>query len=860
MAKALTVPAVWLQTQLLVWILPASGQLPPSCLTHSPVQQALAENVSAAQYNTIGADFVRRNETGCAVAAFQQALRLDPSFAETRFNLGMALMQNGDFKAAADHLREFSQSVPKSFQARMAYGGALAAVGKYEAAAREFTAAQDLDARSHEALQALADAWRKAGKPEAAIPPLRRAFELQPDNLELQLNLGAAYADSGLVERATEVLEEAAAKHRRAASAHFNLATLHARQQRYENAAAALRQALQIEPGHEEAHLALAKVLVRQHRYSEALAQANGYLARRAPPSREFDARHVEGVSLRQLGRLEEAERALRRANELNPDHADVCYNLGFVLLRRGALGEARRQLEKARQLDPDNPDIRFQLANVLHRLRETAAARQEFEEFERRKQSAQQANEAAMTANRGNEKLQQGDAAGAVELYRDALGLDPNNAETYYNLAIALDRLGQLDEKRIALEQAVALKPDFYRAHNDLGLAYLAESRHQEAQAALERALELNPDFAEAASNLGSLLAQQGLSAQAAELFRSAIALQPEYAQAHLNLGLVRADQGRLQEAEGQIRQALLLAPNDTRAQTSLGLVLMRRGRLEEAARTFRIVTVAQPGSAEAHLNLGMALVDQYDLEAALESFAHAARLAPDSVAARYNKGRLLYDLGRHEKAASELERAAGIPQTLYLLALIEKQRGSLELARELLQQVVAAAPRDADAHYQLGLNYALDGDQAQAVEHWKRAVAIDTEHGQALYNLARELRDMLPDEARGYRERFRKRQKQRGITNRAEMLASFALASANARDWPQAITQLEEAIDVCGQCPTKADLYKQLGLVYARTGNLERAEPALRRAYELLPTDSEIDTSLRLIASYKRRQGSSP
>lgn len=345
----------------------------------------------------------------------------------------------------------------------------------------------------------------------------------------------------------------------------------------------------------------------------------------------------------------------------------------------------------------------------------------------------------------------------------------------------------------------------------------------------------------------------------QAVALFRSAIVLQPNYARAHLNLGLVRADQGRLQEAEEQIRQPLSLAPNDARAHTALGIALSRQGRLEEAIETFRALTASQPDSAEAHLNLRIALADQYDLEAALESFTRATRLAPDAVAAHYNKGRALYDLGRHEEAYAELERAAGVPQALYLLALIEKQRTSPERARELLHQVVAAAPGDADAHHQLGLNYALTGDEDLAAEHRKQAVAIDSRHGQALYNLTQLLRGTRPDQAQRDQERFEELQKLLRIEDRAETLRNFALASANARDWPQAITQLEEAIDVCGQCPTQAPLHKNLGLIHARSGDLERTEAALRRAAEVLPADRDIDRSLRLIASYKRRQAAS-
>ena len=281
------------------------------------------------------------------------------------------------------------------------------------------------------------------------------------------------------------------------------------------------------------------------------------------------------------------------------------------------------------------------------------------------------------MTANRGNERLQAGDARGAAELYRVALDLGGDSAETYYNLSIALGQLGEGEQKRSALERAIALEPGMYQAQNDLGLEFLGAGRLAEARVAFTKALESNSRFCRSRQQPRFPGSSRGPAEEAVELFAKAISLKPDYARAYLNLGLVMADQGKIEDAEGKIREALALAPDDTQIQTSLGIALARQGRFEEAISTFRTIAARNPGSAEAHMNLGIALADQYDLEAALSSFATAVELAPGAPAARYNKGRALYDLGRHDEAREDLELAGAVPEAMYLLALIEKQRG---------------------------------------------------------------------------------------------------------------------------------------------------------------------------------------
>jgi hypothetical protein len=49
--------------------------------------------------------------------------------------------------------------------------------------------------------------------------------------------------------------------------------------------------------------------------------------------------------------------------------------------------------------------------------------------------------------------------------------------------------------------------------------------------------------------------------------------------------------------------------------------------------------------------------------------------------------------------------------------------------------------------------------------------------------------------------------------------MLRSFALEAAKAQNWPEAISQMQQSIQLCGDCPHAALLHKNLALFYRST-----------------------------------------
>ena len=80
-------------------------------------------------------------------------------------------------------------------------------------------------------------------------------------------------------------------------------------------------------------------------------------------------------------------------------------------------------------------------------------------------------------------------------------------------------------------------------------------------------------------------------------------------------------------------------------------------------------------------------------------------------------------------------------------------------------------------------------------------------------------------------------------------QSLNNFALEAANARNWPQAVAQLQEALQVCGQCTQLPILHRNLGLIYARKGETGPAKRELRLALEINPQDADASTALGIL-----------
>jgi tetratricopeptide (TPR) repeat protein len=161
--------------------------------------------------------------------------------------------------------------------------------------------------------------------------------------------------------------------------------------------------------------------------------------------------------------------------------------------------------------------------------------------------------------------------------------------------------------------------------------------------------------------------------------------------------------------------------------------------------------------------------------------------------------------------------------------------------------------------AWHSLGQSLEHESRTEAAVAAWKQAVALDPNYAQALFSLARALKPANPEEAARLLARYADIQKQRRIVDQAGTLANDALAAIAAHEWPEAIRQLQQAIEVCGECVMKADLHKNLGLINCQMGDIDSGEKELRSAQALKPADPDIERALTLIAQARAQRAAS-
>ncbi len=103
---------------------------------------------------------------------------------------------------------------------------------------------------------------------------------------------------------------------------------------------------------------------------------------------------------------------------------------------RKGDLEKARRLYEEQLHEEPGDLRARYNLGNVLYRSKQLKAAE---EAYQAALPSPDPALRARAAHNLGNARLQAGEIDGAIGAYIEALRAQPGNADTQYNLELAL-------------------------------------------------------------------------------------------------------------------------------------------------------------------------------------------------------------------------------------------------------------------------------------------------------------------------------------------------------------------------------------------------------------------------------------
>ncbi len=528
----------------------------------------------------------------------------------------------------------------------------------------------------------------------------------------------------------------------------------------------------------------------------------------------------------------EAADRARRRAIELDPHLAPAYQGIAHDHVARGELDLAWEAARRAVDEDPSDALLHNTLGLVEMARRHFDSARVEFEESLRL-----EPRYTGALANLAQVFLElDHDPSEARALLQRGIELDPADPLMHTNMSALLERCGDLQGALASARQACEVDPSAPLCWALLGRLQIRAGDLPAAEVSLRRGLELAPTpdrengrgfvwhlprglataspeaplGASMHADLALVLQESDRDSEAAEHRERAAEIAGNRAYPYVTLGrfyLDRADPGL---AEDAFRQAIELDAGNVLALGHLGTLLVQAGRAGEALPYLRAAVERDPGRTDIWMNLGVASHFTDDHVGAVAAYSRALESGP-------RRAQLLNN---------------------YALCLIEVQR--YEDARALFAEALVLHPDNASYHDNLGVAlWKLERLDESIVEH-RRAVELDPRHSNAHHKYARRLRetgDWPTLRAETERWTFVEPAEQRSWIDLATLLLDDELP-ADLRDPLLALQAAEKALELGGE--ESADCWELLAHAQHQSGEAEAAIETLEHARSLLGADA--------------------
>ncbi len=203
----------------------------------------------------------------------------------------------------------------------------------------------------------------------------------------------------------------------------------------------------------------------------------------------------------------------------------------------------------------------------------------------------------------RAEEAFENDEYAEAIIDYRNALQIDPKNAEAHYGFARSLLETGKIADSYWWLSETVRIDPRNWDARLEYGKLALAVQELEIALVQAEAVIEGAPERAEAYALKAQVLEALERNDEALQFYQTAIRLGPEMASYPRYLANFYVRAGNVKEAERYLRDTIELEPTMS-AYHVLALFLMEikdATRLEDSEVAFRqALSVADPEDPE--------------------------------------------------------------------------------------------------------------------------------------------------------------------------------------------------------------------------------------------------------------------
>jgi tetratricopeptide (TPR) repeat protein len=456
----------------------------------------------------------------------------------------------------------------------------------------------------------------KLKEPETSVAQFRTAIKLRPQYENAWLNLGSTLFGLQKGTEAVSAFEQLLQINPQSIDAHVALAKIQLSEGKESLAVQHLEKVIQLDPRNT---FALANAGLIESRKGN-FAKAAGYIGRalaQQPDSQPLELALVE-LDLK-LGKTTEAAAITDRVAQDGALPQPQKQTLAILLLNNGLV-------EKAVHLIGNDPNLSGSFYNAA-----TARAKQQF------------------VANRFKD---------TVDILDAISGLRPENAEFHDLLGQALYETGDAKRASDELQQAIRLEPNNPDWYFQLGLVYLKHHTPDLAKVVFNHGLAQLPNSAWLWLGLGLSQNFGDDIAGAQKSVRKALLLDPGLVEGYVVLGDILESEGRLSEAKDVFTQAIEKKPNLYIGYYYCGKVALEAGesQTQQALAFFTKAVDLDPSFAEGHFEKGRALEQSGKLQEALAEYKKSVTLDSSLSQAHYRLALVYRKLGQTRVADNEL------------------------------------------------------------------------------------------------------------------------------------------------------------------------------------------------------------
>ena len=407
------------------------------------------------------------------------------------------------------------------------------------------------------------------------------------------------------------------------------------------------------------------------------------------------DSRNTDGLRLRasiriDRGQFDDAIGDLRSALNDQPRSPQLLATLGLAYERSGSIELADKAYFDATKASGFAPAYGLSYVGFLRRRGLAEQAEKTLNDL-----ASRNPKNIAVLSALAQDKLAHQDWIGARAVAETISQLGDKNDIADQIKGIALSGQKNFGDSLAALRSAYDANPGAIQPMTAMVSVYLQSKQLDKAEAFVQAALNANPRNAEAIVLMGSIQLAKNNPSEAEKYFQNAIEQQPKNIAGYRALADLYVRQKKIDAAVATVQSGLQQQPNSFALGITLAGLLEMKGDYEAAIAKYEAMLKDQPGSMVIVNNLASLLTDHRTDKASLER-AHSLVL---------------------------LLKNSQLSQFQDTIGWVDYQRGNYTSAKSFLERAVAKLPNIALVHYHLGMTYLATGQNAKALEQFKKA-----------------------------------------------------------------------------------------------------------------------------------------